>query len=303
MIPAPDPSGTDLAFTRTLAAPRDLVWACWTDPRLLAKWFYPGTTAIAEMEIDARPGGVFRSRLEGEAEPHMNGVVLEAEPARRLVWTDAFRPGWIMAPDPFVTAILTFGDAPEGTRYDVLVRHASPEKRADHEARGFFAGWGSATDKLGETAAAERGPAPDREGRITRRIAAPPALVWKAWTDPDLLPKWWGPDGFSCETESIDLREGGHWAFTMTGFGQRFPNRHDFTAMEPERRLAYRLSGFDDMRHHADVEVTFAPEGEGTRVEMRMTFVDTTMAEAMSYGALEKGYETLASLEAMARTL
>lgn len=304
MTLTPNPE-TDLAFTRTLAAPRDLVWACWTDPKLLKQWFMPAPHSVEEAEIELRPGGTFRTRMNVDGNISDNpGVVLEVQHTRRLVFSDAFAPGWIMNANPFMCAILSFSDAPGGgTTYDVLVRHIDPDTRDRHEKMGFFEGWGIATDQLGAAATGLAGPDPDREILLTRQIAAPPALVWKAWTDPDLLPKWWGPDGYHCETESIDLRPGGHWRFTMVGEGQRFPNLHDFAEMEPETRLTYRLSGFDDMRHHADVRVDFAPEGAGTRVTMRMTFKDMPARAAMEFGALEKGYETLASLEQMARTL
>lgn len=296
---------TDLSFTRTLPAPRDLVWACWTDPDLVKRWFVPAPHTIEEAEIVARPGGIFRVVMNVDGQIHDTpGVVLEAVPTRRLAWTDSFAPGWIMRREAFMTAILTFSDAPGGgTTYDVLVRHLTPEARDSHEKMGFYEGWGIVADQLGAAANALSGSAPEREILITRQIDATPALVWKAWTDPALLPTWWGPDGYHCETESIDIRAGGQWRFTMVGEGQRFPNLHKFGEMEPEKRLTYRLSGFDDMRHHADVVVDFAPEAGGTRVTMRMTFVDMKAADAFEFGALEKGYETLASLEQLARTL
>lgn len=296
---------TDLSFTRILPASRDLVWACWTNPNLLKRWFVPRPNTIELAEVVARPGGAFRVVMNvGGRIIDRPGVVLEADPARRLVWTDSYAPGWIMRPEAFVTAILTFSDAEEGgTRYDVLVRHLTPDARASHEKMGFFDGWGAVSEQLGDEAQALAGPDPGHEILLTRQIDVSPALAWKAWTDPALLPKWWGPDGYHCETESIDLRPGGHWRFTMVGEGQRFPNLHEFGEMEPEKRLTYRLKGFDDMRHHADVVVEFASEAGGTRVTMRMTFVDMPASAAMQFGALEKGYETLASLEATARTL
>lgn len=303
MTLTPDPD-RDLAFTRTLAAPRDLVWACWTDPELMKAWFMPKPHSLEQAEIDLRPGGIFRTVMNVDGTVMDNaGVILEADYGRRLVWTDAFSPGWVMAAEPFMTAILSFADAPGGTVYDVLIRHGSPQKRKQHEDMGFFDGWGAVAEQLDTHAATLAGPDPEHEILMTRVVNVPPALAWKAWTDPALLPTWWGPDGYHCETDSIDLRAGGHWRFTMVGEGQRFPNLHEFGEMEPERRLTYRLSGFDDMRHHADVAVDFRPEGTGTRIEMRMTLRDASARDVMSYGALEKGYETLASLEAVARTL
>lgn len=302
MTPNPE---TDLTFTRTIPAPRDLVWACWTDPKLLPRWFMPEPHTVEEVEIDLRPGGIFRTRMNVDGTiMDTPGVFLEVDATRRLVFTDAYAPGWVMNPTPFMTAILRFSDADGGgTTYDVLVRHADKAARDNHEKMGFFDGWGTVADQLGTAAAALSGPEPEREILLTRRIAVPPAVAWKAWTDPALLPKWWGPDGYHCETESIDLRAGGHWRFTMVGEGQRFPNLHEFGEMEEATRLTYRLSGFDDMRHHADVTVDFSEEAGGTRVTMKMTLADMKAADAMQFGALEKGYETLASLEQVARTL
>ena len=297
-------SATDLHFTRRLDAPRDLVWACWTDPALLPRWFMPAPHSLTKVEIDLRPGGIFRTVMNVDGTEIDNpGVILEAVPTRRLVFTDAFRPGWVMNPDPFMTAILHFSDDGDGTVYDVLIRHNAPEKRQTHEQMGFFEGWGTVADQLAGAARELRGPSPEREIRTSRWLDAALPLVWRAWTDPALLPKWFGPDGYHCDTHEIDIRPGGRWRFDMKGEGQTFPNLHEFGEIEPEKRLTYKLSGFDDMRHHADVVVTMTPEGTGTRVTMEMTFVDMTKRDAMAFGALEKGYETLAKLELTARSL
>ena len=42
---------------------------------------------------------------------------------------------------------------------------------------------------------------------VTRVIDAPVEQVWKAWTDPELVKQWWGPDGFTCPLARIDFRE------------------------------------------------------------------------------------------------
>jgi len=48
---------------------------------------------------------------------------------------------------------------------------------------------------------------------ITREFDAPRALVFKAITDPSLLPQWWGPRHLSTEVEKMDVRPGGQWRF------------------------------------------------------------------------------------------
>jgi uncharacterized protein YndB with AHSA1/START domain len=52
---------------------------------------------------------------------------------------------------------------------------------------------------------------------ITRVFNAPKEKVWQAWTDPELLKKWWGPRGFSCPVAEIDFRVGGKYLLCMRG--------------------------------------------------------------------------------------
>jgi uncharacterized protein YndB with AHSA1/START domain len=138
---------------------------------------------------------------------------------------------------------------------------------------------------------------------IDRLIAAPPEKVWAAWTDPAVLPTWFGPAGFSCRTDRIELRLGGEWIFDMIGpDGTVYPNRHRFTRWEPPARLDYTLDDrTGDPAQTKFVVVTFTPEGKGTRVALDMTFPDAAQRQmAKQYGADEKGRETLAKLAAVA---
>lgn len=59
----------------------------------------------------------------------------------------------------------------------------------------------------------------ERDIIITRVFDAPRELVWKAWTDPDSLKKWWGPKDFTAPHVSIDFRVGGRYLFCMRGPG------------------------------------------------------------------------------------
>lgn len=52
---------------------------------------------------------------------------------------------------------------------------------------------------------------------ISRVFDAPRELVWKAWTDPEMIKKWWGPEGFSAPSIKVDLRVGGKYIFAMRG--------------------------------------------------------------------------------------
>ena len=52
---------------------------------------------------------------------------------------------------------------------------------------------------------------------ITREFDAPRERVWKAWTDPEMVKRWWGPESFTAPSIKIDLRVGGKYIFAMQG--------------------------------------------------------------------------------------
>lgn len=140
---------------------------------------------------------------------------------------------------------------------------------------------------------------------LSRWMAAPPARVWRCWTDPLLLPRWFGPEGFHCETEVMDLRPGGEWRFDMIGpDGKRWANVHKITEHVPIERLAYTLHEGKSGALHATVCVTLTPERGGTMVRMEMVFADPAQYEAArAIGAEALGQTTLAKLSALAEGL
>jgi uncharacterized protein YndB with AHSA1/START domain len=144
-----DPT-TDLSFTRTLAAPRRLIWECWTDPQHIPHFFVPAPHKVTAVDIDLRVGGRFNTRFDVDGAVMDNaGVYLEVEPETKLVFTDAYTEGWKPAPEPFMTAILLLGDAPGGgTTYTAIARHRNPDARKAHEDMGFFDGWGTVATQL-----------------------------------------------------------------------------------------------------------------------------------------------------------
>jgi uncharacterized protein YndB with AHSA1/START domain len=104
----PDPK-LDLVLERLIDVPRDLVWAAWTKPEHVSKWFTPAPWTVADCEIDLRPGGIFRTVMrspDGKEFPNI-GCYLEIIPNERLVWTDALLPGYRPSENPFFTAIVT----------------------------------------------------------------------------------------------------------------------------------------------------------------------------------------------------
>ena len=145
----------ELVLTELLDAPREKVFRCWTEPALVQRWFAPrpGTTPVAE--VDVRAGGasniVMRSP-EGQDMPNP-GVFLEIVPNRKIVFTDAFSPGWRPAGKPFMVAEITLEDAPGGkTKYTARAMHWNEETKRQHEEMGFFQGWAICAKQLEEVA-------------------------------------------------------------------------------------------------------------------------------------------------------
>ena len=145
----------------------------------------------------------------------------------------------------------------------------------------------------------------DRQIALNRLIAASAEVIWRAWTDPALLPQWFGPIGYACKTKEIDLREGGLWRFDMIGpDGTIWPNRHRYTVMQPTNRLEFLMDGDDDATAPMQVCVTLTPEAGGTRITQTITFPSVEACEgAKAFGAVELGQTTLSKLEALALTL
>lgn len=149
----PEPiSQRELLLTRLIDAPPELLYRAWTEPALIVRWFTPAPWSTASAETDVRPGGsqhiVMRSPEGGEIDHY--GVYLEVVPNRKIVATDAFRRAWEPSTKAFMTLILTFEPEGSKTRYTARVQHWSAADRAEHEAMGFYAGWGKATDQLEE---------------------------------------------------------------------------------------------------------------------------------------------------------
>ena len=144
------------------------------------------------------------------------------------------------------------------------------------------------------------------EGRsilLTRVIKVTPEKLWRCWTDPALLPQWFGPVGHHCITKEIDLRQGGHWLFDMIGpKGEVYPNLHGYTLYDPPKRLDYTLSDPNQTEPHAHVAVTLTPVEGGTRITMEMSFASQAIRDAVvNFGAVELGQTTLDKLAELAQ--
>ena len=113
--------------------------------------------------------------------------------------------------------------------------------------------------------------------------AASPAKIFKAWTDPDLVIKWFGHEPNALKSVSIDLRPGGEWCF-------RFPEDEDgsvgfegeYLDIQVGEKLVYswahvreHTNGDREATPFSQVEVTFTPKGSGTDVRLVHTGINS----------------------------
>lgn len=143
----------DLRIDRVIRAPRDRVWAAWTDPDEIARWWLPAPLHCRVEQLAVVPGGAFVTSMSDDGiafGPHVDACFVVVEPGERIVFTNALDSRWRPAsPQPVsMTAEVTFGDHPQGTDYRVVVRHAGPGSRAHHDQLGFADGWGAVTAQL-----------------------------------------------------------------------------------------------------------------------------------------------------------
>lgn len=130
-----------------------------------------------------------------------------------------------------------------------------------------------------------------------RVVTAEINTVYSAWTDPDVLQKWWGPNGFTNTFAEFHLFPGGKWTFIMHGpNGQNYLNECVFIGVEKPAFVAWH--------HHSapyfQGVVTFQKvEGGKTKIIYRMIFKSAELCAQLKSFILEKNEENFERLEAV----
>ena len=237
-----------LTFERQVAAPVAALWQAWTAPAARAVWAAPAPSVTVEfLESDPRVGGREVSLCKVAGQPDIRCEVgwLALQPSARSVNYEVVSSEGVTRSAALVTA--DFADAGTGSRVVVTVQLSSLAE--DMEA-GYRQGFGAGLDNLAGAA--------ERTMVLQRVIRAPRRVVWGAWMNPETLPRWWGPEGFSCRTKRIDLRTGGEWVFDMIGpDGTVYPNHHRYGDVRTDDRIGYTLLWGENGPKHADAWVSF----------------------------------------------
>lgn len=151
---------------------------------------------------------------------------------------------------------------------------------------------------------------------VTRVFNAPVKQVWKAWSEPGLVMRWWGPHGFTCPVAKMDFRKGGTSLVCMRApkefGGQDFCNTWSYEKIVPMKRFVYILRFADqdgrmmepaqqglspEIPKEAVHEVTFNDLGNG-KIEVTVTEYGWTVGQLMemSQMGLEQCLDKMAAL-------
>jgi len=243
-------SERELVTTHTFDAPRELVWKAWTDPTLIPKWWGPSRYSTVVDKMDVRPGGRWRF-VQRDAEGNeygFHGEYREVVPPRRLVGTFEYEgmPGHVLV------ETATFEEVGDKTKLTQSSLFQSVEDLEGMLASGMEEGAAETMERFTELVAEmpKRGglaKAADRELVIVRVFDAPRALVWKAWTEPARLKRWWGPRTFTTPVAKIDLRVGGAFLYCMRqADGKDIWGTGVYREIVPLKRIVYTDSFADE---------------------------------------------------------
>lgn len=306
--PAVKPAAQELVITRVFDAPRELLWKAWTEPDRTMRWWGPKHFTAPVSRIDLRVGGKYVNcmRSPDGKEYWSAGIYREIVPLERLVMTDSFADEkgnvvpathYGMSPDFPLAMLVTVTFEESGSRTTMTLRHEGIPGGKMRELTET--GWNESLDKLAQLLAEANGRTrtiaePGKQEYVIIRVFdAPRDTVFKAYTDPDRIPQWWGPVRFTTVVDKMDVRRGGIWRFVQHDAEGR---EYAFHGVYHEVRSPIRLVQtfeFEGTPGQVSLETAVFEEQNGrTRVTSRTVFQsvedrDEMLKEGMEEGAIE----------------
>ena len=143
---------------------------------------------------------------------------------------------------------------------------------------------------------------PVKEAEFERTFDAPVKTIWQAWTTPELLKQWWGPDNVTIPECELDLRVGGKLRLVMEaseGMGEykgvRWPMEGVFTVVEEGSKLAYTAKAWTEGQEETTeidqiAELTLHEEGGRTKMNLKATVTKIGPNAGMAIEGMKWGY-------------
>lgn len=297
------PDKRELTITRILDAPRELVFKAWTAPKHVAQWWGPKYFTNPVCELDVRPGGAIHIDMaapDGAIYP-MTGTFHEIVEPERLVFTGSAIEDEEGNPqlESLTTVILVEHEGKTKLTLHVVVTRATPA--SEGALAGMEEGWNQSLDKLTEHLDSQQGQTthaginfvaePGRQEFVmTRVFDAPRDLVFKTYTDPNLITQWWGQRSNTLIVDTMDVRPGGMWRYVERdpdgneyGFHGVY---HDIVAPE---RVVYTFE-FEGVPGHVLLStVTFDEQDGKTKLTEQSVFQSVEDRDGMIQSGMEAG--------------
>jgi uncharacterized protein YndB with AHSA1/START domain len=206
-------------------APREWVWEAWTQPGRVKQWWGPRTFTTPISEIDLRVGGrYFNCMRSPEGKQYCSvGVFQVVNPPERLVMTDSFADeqgnvvpatyyGMSPATPQEMTIRVSFQEEDGKTRLTLHLLGLAEDKDRDNARLG----WTESFQKLAAYLDRKRtftltAPTGTIAIEVQRIFNAPQEEMFRAYTDPRILERWWGSEDLSTVVEKMEVRPGGLW--------------------------------------------------------------------------------------------
>jgi len=223
------PSDKEVVMSCVFDAPRELVFKAYMDQSLIPLWWGPRNLTTTVDIMDVRPNGSWRfiQRDQQGNEYAFNGLYREIVPPERVVYTFEYEglKGHVS------NDTVTFEEQDGKTKLTDRTVFQNAEDLEGMRKEGMESGATESMERLAEVienikeGQGSRKPSITavNEVTITRMFDAPRELVWRYWTEPERMQRWWGPKVFSSPFCSIDLRVGGKYLIDM-----RSPDGKDF---------------------------------------------------------------------------
>jgi uncharacterized protein YndB with AHSA1/START domain len=130
----------------------------------------------------------------------------------------------------------------------------------------------------------------EREIHVERYFEAPRDRVFDAYTNPELIPQWWGPYGTTTIVEELDAKTGGFWRFvSRDADGSEIVFRGVFREVSPPQRISQTFE-WDGVPGYVSVDTSeFEDLGDRTRVTSTSIFYTTEERDGMIESGMEKG--------------
>jgi uncharacterized protein YndB with AHSA1/START domain len=305
----PDPDALTLTVVFDADAPIDRLWAAWTDPRLLERFWGPPEWPATFTALDLRPGGRAAYHMTGPNGESSRGfwIFEEVAPPRTFAVADGFahEDGSEDATLPGTGMRVTLTETPTGSRATVVSRFASRDGMEQLLAMGALEGFRAALGQLDATLADPEGAALRGSTRlevvdnthvtVTRTLHAPLAEVWRALVEADRIARWMlGPDGWSMAVCEPATTIGGAYRYEWVedATGARFGFTGELLEREPPRRevATERLVGMEGPGTVNEVRLRPLPGGR-TEIRTDITYPSADVRDAVLATGMVDGME------------